>query len=299
MKDSARQQRHRVFVGTCGFSYRDWVGPFYPLGMKAPDMLGFYARTFGAVEIDSTYYAIPKPALFESMDRRTPDDFRFTVKAPGSITHAPEALDTEAFDSMFDSDASAFRECLKPLVASGKLGAVLLQFPHAFRPGREAAGRLEAMRERWPDMPLVAEFRHRDWQSGEAIEFLRRMRIGWCNVDEPRFATLMRPSAEAISRVGYFRFHGRNAAQWWAQDREPGARYDYLYSTDELVDWLPRIADVESVAQETYVFFNNHRLGKAARNALEISEMLGMGKRAPVAGSGQPPENAERELRLF
>ena len=291
MNDPASQRRSRVFVGTCGFSYRDWVGAFYPIGMKAPDMLGYYARAFDAVEIDSTYYAIPKPAAFANMDRRTPEGFRFTVKAPGSITHAPPEMRFERGDagSTLADDALAFRRCLDPIAMSGKLGAVLLQFPHAFRPGASATQRLETMREFWADLPLVAEFRHRDWQRDESLEMLRALRIGWCNVDEPRFAKLMRPGAEVTSPVGYVRFHGRNAGQWWAQDREPGARYDYLYSDDELVEWLPRIAEVEAAAQETYVFFNNHRLGKAAHNANDMKRMLGMGAGAP----------AEPELRLF
>lgn len=289
MKNSTKGSQPQLYVGTCGFSYRDWIGPFYPLGTKSADMLAYYAGSFGTVEIDSTYYAVPKPALFEGMNRRTPPEFRFTVKAPGSITHAPSEIEFSGNDDT-TAEATAFRDCLEPIVASGKLGAVLLQFPHAFRPGRQTSRRLEAMRSLWPDLPLVAEFRHREWQRNDSLEFLRELGIGWCNVDEPRFASLMRPGAEVTSPIGYVRFHGRNAGQWWQQDREPGARYDYLYSETELAEWLPRIAEVTSAATETYVFFNNHRLGKAAHNARDMSGLLRL----------HPPEKpAERELRLF
>jgi uncharacterized protein YecE (DUF72 family) len=262
-----------LHIGTCGFSYRDWVGPFYPPGIKSLDMLPFYAERFGCVEIDSTYYAIPKPQLFESMDRRTPNNFRFTVKAPGSITHVPVESEPQA------ADASAFRASLEPIQAAGKLAAVLAQFPHSFRPGAEGYRRLTWLREQWPDMNLIAEFRHRDWQADATLATLRELDVGWCNVDEPRFSSLMRPGSEVTSAIGYVRFHGRNYGKWWKQERAAHERYDYLYSTQELTEWLPRIAAVDEQARETYVFFNNHHLGKSATNAQQLAEMLHARKR--------------------
>ncbi|HXW75958.1 MAG TPA: DUF72 domain-containing protein [Candidatus Eremiobacteraceae bacterium] len=259
-----------IYVGTCGFSYKDWVGPFYPLGTKPADMLALYAGRFGAVEIDSTYYAIPRPSLFESMAKRTGPDFRFTVKAPGSITHAP--VDGEPPPR----DFSAFRACLEPLERAGKLGGVLVQVPGSFSPSHDAWRRLELIRQRWPGMPLVAEFRNRRWQEDDARERLRALEFGWCNVDEPRLGPLMRPEAEVTSPVGYVRFHGRNAAKWWKQDRSPAERYDYLYTKEQLVEWLPRIAEVSERTEQTYVFFNNHRNGQAATNARQMAALLGM-----------------------
>ena len=274
-----------IHVGTCGFSYRDWVGPFYPPGIKPQSMLEFYAERFTAVEIDSTYYAIPKPSLFEAMAARTPAHFRFTVKAPGSITHVP------ADASPAQEELDAFHESLRPLVQSEQLGAVLAQFPNAFRPGREAFGRLELLRREWPDLKLVAEFRHRDWQKDAVLRIVGRLGIGWCNVDEPQFASLMRPDAEVTSPIGYIRFHGRNAAKWWKQERTSAERYDYLYSSDELVDWLPRVAEVAERTDDTYVFFNNHRNGQAATNARQMADMLDI---VPP-----PVTDSERQLSLL
>lgn len=260
-----------LHIGTCGFSYRDWIGPFYPKGIKSLDMLPYYAQRFGAVEIDSTYYAIPPPKLFESMDKRTPSAFRFTIKAPGSITHVP-AAETPA-----EAEAQAFRDCLQPLIDSGKLAAVLAQFPNSFRPAAEAWERLGQLRAFWPDLPLIAEFRHRDWQADATLQALRELAIGWCNVDEPRFRSLMRPGAEVTSDIGYIRFHGRNYDRWWKQQREAHERYDYAYPPQELAEWIPRIAEVSEQTQESFVFFNNHRNGKAAVNARQLSEMLNPG----------------------
>lgn len=260
-----------LHVGTCGYSYKDWIGPFYPPGTKSAEMLERYARRFGAVEIDSTYYAIPRPSLLDGMARRTPPEFRFTVKAPGSVTHAPVDGDPPA------ADLTAFREAVEPLATSAKLGAVLAQFPHAFVPDGDAWRRIALLRASWSDLPLVAEFRHRDWQRPATLRELRRLDIGWCNVDEPRLSTLMRPEAHATSAIGYVRFHGRNASKWWRQDRAPAERYDYLYRQDELTEWLPRIAEVEASTRETFVFFNNHRNGQAATNARQMANLLGLG----------------------
>jgi uncharacterized protein YecE (DUF72 family) len=271
-----------IHVGTCGFSYREWVGPFYPPGTKAPAMLEYYASRFSAVEIDSTYYAIPKASLFASMAQRTPGEFRFCVKAPGSITHLP-------VDGTPDpADVYAFLECLEPLTRTGRLGVVLAQFPGAFRPGRDAFARLEFLRREWPKLRLVAEFRHRDWQRDSVLRILRALDIGWCNVDEPQLQSLMRPDAQSTSTIGYIRFHGRNAAKWWKQDRDAAERYDYSYSETELVEWLPRIAEVADRTDETYVFFNNHRNGQAATNAHQMAELLEVGPPvAPDDGHGQ------------
>jgi len=257
-----------LHIGTCGFSYRDWVGPFYPKGIASIEMLPFYAQRFSAVEIDSTYYAIPKPALFASMDKRTPKDFRFTVKAPGSITHVPAGA------SPPETDPAAFAEALAPLVSAGKLAAVLVQFPNSFRPGSDAYRRLEQLRTWWPEMNLIAEFRHRDWQRDDTLRRLRGLSIGWCNVDEPRFRSLLRPGAEVTSDTGYIRFHGRNYGEWWKKSGKADERYNYSYSGTELAEWIPRIAAVEEQTHDTYVFFNNHRLGKAPANARQLADML-------------------------
>lgn len=268
-----------ILVGTCGFSYRDWIGPFYPAGTKSADMLELYARRFSAVEIDSTYYAIPKPQLFERMAARTPAAFTFTVKAPGSVTHVPADAQPLA------SEVAAFAECLAPLVASAKLGAVLAQFPHGFRPNADAYVRLEALREWWPRLPLVCEFRHRDWQQREVLARLRELDLGWCNVDEPQFGSLLRPGSEATSAIGYVRFHGRNYEKWWRQERASHERYSYQYTEPELEAWLPRIGEVAEQTSKTFVFFNNHHLGQGAVNAQEMRRLL-----VPLTGDIVEPE---------
>jgi len=232
-------------------------------------MLELYARRFAVVEIDSTYYRVPPPATFASMARRTPAAFRFTAKLPGTATHVP----AEAAGALHP-DVAAFRAAIEPLREAGKFAAALMQFPTSFHPGDAARDHLVALRGALPDLPLVAEFRRRDWQSDETLRLLGELRIGLVNVDEPQFSTLMRPSADVTAEIAYVRFHGRNYAQWWKGDNV--TRYDYLYTAEELEPWADRLVDVAASprVREVLAFFNNHRRGQAVRNAEMFEAMV-------------------------
>jgi len=258
----------RIYVGTCGYSYKDWIGRFYPEGIKSSAMLPFYAEHFSAVEIDATYYRIPSAATFGSMHNRTPNDFRFALKLPGTLTHLPSD-DAE----VVPDDARLFRENIQPLVAGGKLAAVLMQFPSAFRPSPRSAAYVRALREALPDLALVAEFRNREWQRPETIALLSAASVGWCNVDEPQFDRLLRPSSDVVGPLGYVRFHGRNYQKWWRHEKSE-ERYDYEYTSEELAPWTGRVAEMASETKTTFAFFNNHRFGQSAKNADMFAGML-------------------------
>ena len=256
-----------IYVGTCGFAYKDWIGPFYPGKTKQAEMLGYYAGQFSAVEIDSSYYGVPSPRTVEGMMTRTPDRFRFSFKLPSTVTHPPDAAALRVHD-----DAQLFRESLEPAIAAKKLGAVLMQFPNGFKPSERNEEYLERVAEALDGLPLVEEFRHRDWQKPQTLELLRELGVGWCNVDMPHYETLMLPSSDATSPVGYVRMHGRNAKNWWTGTNV--TRYDYLYSPEELAPWADRVAEIEEQVESTYVFFNNHARGSAARNAEALEALL-------------------------
>lgn len=270
-----------ISVGTCGFSYKDWIGPVYPAGTKPADMLSRYASLFPAVEIDSTYYGVPKPETVATWVARTPEAFRFSAKLPGAATHVPKPMLGTVHD-----DVRQFAENLRPLTASGKFACALMQFPNAFRPAEETERHLRVLREALAEMPLVAEFRHREWQTNDTLELLRELHIGLVAVDEPQYKSLPRPSTDATSEIAYVRFHGRNYQQWWKGDNV--SRYDYLYTAEELEPWAGRLADLASQpdVKEVYAFFNNHARGQAARNAEMFEAMLAtkFGKRPPVNG---------------
>lgn len=254
-----------VLVGTSGFSYDDWKGHFYPEGIKKGDMLAYYAERFAAVEVNSTFYVIPGAASFESMARRTPEGFDFTIKAYKELTHNPDA-DPAVFEQ--------FAAALTPLKDAGKLGCVLAQYPWSFKKTAANMDKLRRLSDSFGDIPVVVEFRNSGWVGEDTLGLLKESRLGFCCVDEPRLKGLMPRAAVVTSPVGYVRFHGRNAAKWW-QHEHAWERYDYLYSREELAEWLPQVEFVSSTAEKTYLFFNNHYKGQAAQNAAMFAEMLG------------------------
>ncbi len=252
-----------VLIGTSGYSFADWVGPFYPPGTRPADFLRHYSEHFDGVEVNATYYRIPHPRVLEQMERKTPDGFRFVVKLHQSFTHE---------GSLDASQVREFLAAIAPLQAAGKYDGLLAQFPWAFRRTREHEAHLAALRERFPDGPLFAEFRHDSWAAPGLGELLGRLGIGYCAVDEPALPGLMPPLALRTTDTSYVRFHGRNAANWWG--RGGGDRYDYDYSERELGEWTARIAELARQSRQTYVFFNNCHAGQAARSAKLMQELL-------------------------
>jgi uncharacterized protein YecE (DUF72 family) len=262
-----------ICVGTSGFKFADWKGPFYPEELKDKDWLSYYGQHFNCLEVNSTYYRLLHPAVFFQMARKVPDGFRFTVKAYRSLTHEPGAENEQDFQTFIAS--------LQPLTEAGKFGCVLGQFPSSFHntPGNRQY--LTQFFEHFRDYPLVIEFRNREWAKDEVVEFLRSRQVGWCAVDEPQFRSLMPPMAIATSPIGYVRFHGRNYDKWWSNDKN--ARYDYLYSEAELKEWVPKIRGLEQQTDIVYVFMNNCFGGQAAKNAADMQGLLGGGGGLRVA----------------
>ncbi len=252
-----------IYIGTSGYSFKDWIGNFYPEKIKSGEMLSFYAQHFKIVEINSTYYAIPKPSLFENMVNRTPADFNFTVKANSGMTH--ERNDNR---SVFDQ----FDEAIRPLIDSDRLKGVLLQLPGAFSNPQENRNYLIKCKEIMPKIPLIAEFRHSSWLKETTFNFLRQIDISFCVVDEPELPGLLPPIAVATNKIGYVRFHGRNKESWWSGDS--AQRYNYLYSDQELKDWLPKIKHLSEITDELYLFFNNCHAGHAVKNALKMQDII-------------------------
>jgi uncharacterized protein YecE (DUF72 family) len=279
-----------IYVGTCGFSYKDWIGRFYPAKIKPAEMLPYYARLFRAVEIDSSYYGVPSPRTVESMAARTPANFRFSFKLPQTVTHAPDPA------ARLHDDAAAFRACLEPMRSAGKLACALAQFPNAFKPAATSGDHVKRIAEAFEAIPLVFEFRNRLWQQPATTAMLRELGVGYCNADMPALEGLLEPSADVTSSVGYVRFHGRNARQWWRGSNV--TRYEYAYSPEELVPWTGRIAEIEAQAAETYAFFNNHADGRAAHDAEMFASLLTQryGERADdvlATAAGDVPAQAE------
>jgi len=262
-----RYSKTVIYVGTCGYSYKDWIGPFYPPTIRKEEMLAFYTGVFHAVEIDASFYGVLAPQTTKRMIAVTPGRFQFCFKAPQTVTHAPDVTTPHVHP-----DAKLFAQSVAPFAEAGKLGAVLLQFPNGFHATDSAVAYVRRVAELLGELPLVAEFRNREWQNARTYELLSDLDVGWCNVDMPRYESLMLPSSDVTSDVGYIRLHGRNAQNWWTGDNT--TRYEYLYTDEELVPWTDRAAEIEERVARTYAFFNNHARGNAVRNAEQFAGLL-------------------------
>ncbi len=253
----------QILIGTSGYSFADWVGPFYPPGTRSHDFLSLYSRHFPAVEVNSTYYGIPRPQMIERMAAKTPEGFHFVVKLNQAMTHD------------HSSDVSLYRDLLaavEPLKQAGKYDGLLAQFPWGFQRTAENRRFVATLRERLGEEPLFVEFRHDSWITPELEPSLREHRIGFCAVDEPALRHLVPPVTMLTAEDGYVRFHGRNAANWWG--RGGGDRYDYDYRREELEGWVKKIAELSERARRIYLFFNNCHAGQAARSAKLMQELL-------------------------
>ena len=251
----------KIIIGTSGYSFRDWKGVFYPENLRSDEFLSYYKDYFAAVEINTSYYGIPRPSVFENMVRQTPDDFQFIVKTNKATTH--EKADHEVADEFLTS--------LVPLRDAGRLAGILAQFPWSFRNTGKNRTYLAELGERYAEMPLFIEFRHNSWNRGEVYDFLERVGMRFVSVDEPQIGDMMPPEARATGDTAYIRFHGRNAKNWWGK---AGDRYDYDYDEDELKPWIKRVEELEKTVWKIYAFFNNCHQGHAVRNALMFRNLL-------------------------
>jgi len=256
-----------IHIGTSGYSYDDWVGPFYPEGTDKREFLDYYARQFTCSEVNYTYYRMPNARTLEAMSAKTPPDFRFVVKANRAMTHECEEVAEATFEE--------FVAALGPLREDGKFGCVLAQFPWGFGLSQPNVDYLKRFRKLMQGVPVVVEFRNDQWIRDDMFEFLREAEFGYCCVDQPALKGLLPPVVEATSAIGYVRFHGRNAQKWWEHD-EAWERYDYLYSREELQEWAPKVQSLAGETEDTYLFFNNHYNAQAVQNAQDFADLLGV-----------------------
>ncbi|HHW15073.1 MAG TPA: DUF72 domain-containing protein [Firmicutes bacterium] len=265
-----------ILVGTAGFSYPDWRGRFYPERLPAQAMLGFYAEHFPFVEVNTTFYRLPAEGFLAGLARRTPEGFLFVIKAFQGLTHQFRDLGEEGLRAAF----ALQRQRMEELAKEGRLAGLLIQFPSTFRRNPPNEAYLRRWREEMKEWPLVVEFRHRSWLAPEVEQLLRDERLAFAAVDEPRLPGLLPPVVWATAQPGYVRFHGRNAAKWWTH-QQSYERYDYLYSEDELRQWVPPLRRLEAQVGTVLVAMNNHYQGKAPQNAKMLRELLDRGENVP------------------
>ncbi|MEU1049278.1 DUF72 domain-containing protein [Streptomyces sp. NPDC005897] len=284
-----------ILVGACSWTDRQLVASgWYPRGRRdAEGRLRHYASRLPVVEVDAGYYALPSRRNSELWVERTPDGFRFDVKAFSLLTGHPtraEALPADlrgtdpgplrrgrASEGLLDEVWGRFAEAVEPLRKAGRLGAVLFQFPPWFAPGDPAEETLEACALRTEGWPLAVEFRHPGWWEPERAEATRAAlsALGASAVGTdmaqrlpgslPPVAPVTRPSLAVV------RFHGRSAA-WGRGSKEDRFRYDY--DVTELAAWVPRLRRAARQTDELHVLFNNCCADAAVRAAETMRRLL-------------------------
>ena len=269
MKKNHRDEKNVILrIGPAGWSYKDWEGIVYPKKKaRGFDPLAYIAEYFDTIEINSTFYALPRISVTRSWVQRVEhnQDFRFTLKLWRIFTHERKGGAEEAL---------LFRRSVEPLMRQGKLGAVLLQFPWSFKYNKENSAYVERLAGFLKGYPLVLEVRHASWDRETVFEFLASLGIGFCNIDQPLFSKSLGPTARISAPIGYVRLHGRNYSDWFRRDAGRDARYNHLYSPEELTPWVEKIRKIVRQAQATFVITNNHFQGKAVCNAFELRHRL-------------------------
>ena len=268
-------------VGTAGWSFPDWDGIVYPKGSSTSRRaLTQLSRLFDVLEINVTFYRPPSPRMTESWVERVSDrpSFRFTAKLWQGFTHSRNEEHRE--------EETAFNEGMRPLIESGLLGALLIQFPHSFHESPGNRDYLEALIERFGSYRLVVELRHKSWMRDDVHELLTSHGVGLCSIDQPAGPTSVEPTTLITAPPGYVRLHGRNKDNWFRKGAGRDARYDYLYSHAEINEWADRLRMMQGRSKGTDIFViaNNHYRGQAPANALELIHLL-TGTPVPVPES--------------
>lgn len=277
-----------VRLGTCSWADEGLIRSWYPRGVStAKARLAYYAERFDTVEVDSTYYHLPDPAVTGRWAQRTPPEFTFHVKAHATMTHHEPADQAQAF--------AAFRASLEPLELSGKLRGILLQYHPRFVKSGEAKGELERVRALLDPLVPLVEFRHRSWleedERADTFAFLERNGLAYVSVDAPRTraSNVLPPVAAATHPVAYVRFHGRNARTWNIRAEKSWQRFDWMYSEDELAEWVAELGRLSSEADEVYALFNNNRDDFAPRSAMILRGLLDQAGISAAGGIEPPP----------
>jgi uncharacterized protein YecE (DUF72 family) len=279
-----------VRVGTSGWNYPSgrgtWNGIFYPAPAGASkkkkgafDELAFYAEHFDTVEINSSFYGVPKPQTTKGWAARTPANFEFSLKLYQKFTH-PEmfakAIRTDAL-ALGDADIAEFRRAIDPLADAGKLGALLAQFPASFKNEGNNRGYLEWLLTAFKEYQLAVELRHRSFSDDPegTLSLLGAFGAALVQIDEPKFRLSIRQNLLPNVRTFYYmRLHGRNAEQWWRHDKSED-RYNYLYTADELEPIVEAADSASRDVKKAYLYTNNHFSAKSVANAATIKHKLG------------------------
>jgi len=250
-----------VWIGTAGYSWPDWVGPFYPRGTSSQRMVGYYATEFPFVEINSTFYRVPTEGQLARLAARTPEGFQFSLKVPRSISHEGQ-----------EGDLDPFRQAADELAEREQLAGLVLQFPESFANTIQHRDWLDWVSEGLKPHPVWVEFRHWSWHRLRLGAWLRDRGLDLVAVDVPELPNIFpRGIISPDTKRLYVRLHSRAAENW---DRPGKIRYDYFFPDEVLKEWVRRLSEAAPQLTEAYFVFNNCHSLQAVTNARRLAELI-------------------------
>jgi uncharacterized protein YecE (DUF72 family) len=297
----------RIVIGTSSWADPGFVEAWYPPGLPARDRLPYYAEHFDAVEVNSTFYAVPAAKSVAGWVGATPEDFTFDLKLHRLLSrHAaelktlPPELRERAettprgrvilTDALQDALADAVLEAVEPLRAADRLSTFLLQLSPAFKPGEHDLDELAPLLDRLAPVPVAVEVRHRGWLEPKRL----RQTLGWLEEHDAALVSLdsphdgknptVLPQIDAVTnpRVAYLRAHGRNLDAY-TRGRSVAERFAYRYDDDELREIGERAEGLAEDAEQVRIMFNNNNLDDAPVAAARMRELLGQAARADAS----------------
>ncbi len=240
-------RKSRIYIGTSGWHYEHWIGPFYPEKVRKKDFLNYYVKHLGSVEINNSFYRMPKSSTMKDWHDSTPDDFLFTIKASRYITHVKKLKDPQKGVVNFIKIAKMLKK---------KLGPILFQLPPGWKCNKE---RLRSFLEFLdPDYEYVFEFRNHDWFNEDVYYLLKKHKCAFCLYELEGQMTPQIVTADSI----YIRLHG------------PGKAYEGSYDQRGLKSWAEKIGAWRNENKTVYIYFDNDQEGYAIKNALELEHLL-------------------------
>jgi uncharacterized protein YecE (DUF72 family) len=302
----------RILVGTSSWADPGFVEEWYPPGMASRDRLPWYARRFDAVEVNSSFYAIPEPGTVARWAEVTPDQFVFDYKLHRALSRHAAQVDSLPPDMREGLDVGPrgrvrltpelerelvvrTLEAVAPLEQAGKFGAFLLQLTPSFSPRRHELDELSGLIEALGDRPLAVEFRHRGWVEDERLEktldWLTEHRAAFVAVDAPKAAEIpIMPDVDAVTRpdLAYIRLHGRNA-EGYLKGKSVAERFGWDYSDEELREVADRARGMAEDAEFVHVMFNNNRGADAPTSARKFRMLMGQ-------EPGPPPDDGQLRM---
>lgn len=236
-----------IRIGTSGWYYDHWKGRFYPEDLPKSKWFGYYAQHFDTVEVNNTFYHLPKEQTLKNWHSQAGENFLYTVKANRYITHIKRLKDTsDALKRFFDAVA----------LLKKNLGPVLYQLPPSLHKDLDRLGAFIKLLGKRP--PAIFEFRHKSWYEDDTFELLEKHRVAFCIHDLADLATPRTITAETI----YIRFHGTTG------------RYSGNYTDKMLAGWAEWIQQNAKFVKTVYAYFNNDISGYAVKNAKTLRALL-------------------------